>query len=100
MFSLTGKQAVVTGGGSGIGRAISLLFARQGAEVHIIELNAETGQQAADEIRQAGGLAHVHAADVAQQAQVVAAFQAIGRVDILVNNAGIAHVGNVEATAE
>ncbi|MVN75438.1 glucose 1-dehydrogenase [Hymenobacter sp. HMF4947] len=100
MFSLTGKRAVITGGGSGIGRAIALLFARQGAEVHIIELNAEAGQQAADEIRQAGGRAHVHAADVSQQAQVVAAFQAIGWVDVLVNNAGIAHVGTVETTSE
>ena len=100
MFSLTGKQAVITGGGSGIGRAIAQLFARQGAEVHIVELSAEAGQAAAEEIRQAGGRAHVHAADVAQQTQVMAAFEAIGRVDILVNNAGIAHVGNVETTGE
>jgi 2-keto-3-deoxy-L-fuconate dehydrogenase len=100
MFSLTGKKAVITGGGSGIGRAISLLFARQGAEVHIIELSAEAGQPVAAEIQAAGGTAHVHAADVAQQAQVLAAFQAIGSVDILVNNAGIAHVGNVETTSE
>jgi 2-keto-3-deoxy-L-fuconate dehydrogenase len=100
MFSLTGKKAVITGGGSGIGRAISLLFARQGAEVHIIELSAEAGQPVAAEIQAAGGTAHVHATDVAQQAQVLAAFQAIGSVDILVNNAGIAHVGNVETTSE
>nr|GFC89090.1 secoisolariciresinol dehydrogenase-like [Tanacetum cinerariifolium] len=100
MFSLTGKKAVITGGGSGIGRAISLLFARQGAEVHIIELSAEAGQQTMEEIQQAGGTAHVHAADVSQQAAVVAAFKAIGQVDILVNNAGIAHVGNVETTPE
>ncbi|RZK34839.1 MAG: SDR family oxidoreductase [Hymenobacter sp.] len=100
MFSLAGKSAVITGGGSGIGRAISLLFARQGAAVHIIELSAEAGQPAAEEIRQAGGTAHVHAADVSEQAAVVAAFEAIGRVDVLVNNAGIAHVGNVETTSE
>ncbi|QDA58956.1 SDR family NAD(P)-dependent oxidoreductase [Hymenobacter jejuensis] len=100
MFDLTGKQAVVTGGGSGIGKAISVLFARQGAEVHILELNLEAGQHTAEEIRHAGGQAHVHAADVSQQAQVVAVFQQIGRVDILVNNAGIAHIGNVENTTE
>ncbi|GAA4496690.1 SDR family oxidoreductase [Hymenobacter ginsengisoli] len=100
MFSLTGKHAVVTGGGSGIGRAIALLFARQGAILHLLELSAEAGQAVAAEIAQAGGLAHVHAADVSQQAAVVAAFQAIGRVDILVNNAGIAHVGTVETTSE
>ena len=100
MFNLIGKSAVITGGGSGIGRAIARLFARQGAEVHLLELNAEAGQQAADEIRRAGGVAHVHAADVSQQAAVVAAFRAIGRVDVLVNNAGIAHIGNVEHTSE
>ncbi|HEX8327687.1 MAG TPA: glucose 1-dehydrogenase [Hymenobacter sp.] len=100
MFDLTGKKAVVTGGGSGIGQAICVLFARQGAEVHIVELNAEAGQQTADAIRQQGGTAHVHAADVAQQARVVEVFQEIGRVDILVNNAGIAHVGNVENTPD
>ncbi|MBO2010128.1 SDR family NAD(P)-dependent oxidoreductase [Hymenobacter negativus] len=100
MFSLTGKTAVITGGGSGIGRAIALLFAKQGATVHIIELSAEAGQQTAADIHAAGGQAQVHAADVSQQAAVVAVFQAIGRVDVLVNNAGIAHVGNVETTSE
>ncbi|MDO7851678.1 SDR family NAD(P)-dependent oxidoreductase [Hymenobacter convexus] len=100
MFKLTGKTAVITGGGSGIGRAIALLFARQGAAVHIIELNAEAGRDVVAEIEQAGGQARVHAADVSQQAAVVAVFQAIGRVDVLVNNAGIAHVGTVETTSE
>jgi NAD(P)-dependent dehydrogenase (short-subunit alcohol dehydrogenase family) len=100
MFSLTGKTAVITGGGSGIGRAIALLFAKQGAHVHIIELSAEAGQQTAADIQAAGGQVQVHAADVSQQAAVVAVFQAIGRVDVLVNNAGIAHVGNVETTSE
>ncbi|KAA9331681.1 SDR family oxidoreductase [Hymenobacter busanensis] len=100
MFNLSGKTAVITGGGSGIGRAISQLFARQGASVHIIELSAAAGQATADEIAAQGGRVQVHAADVSQQAQVAATFAAIGRVDILVNNAGIAHVGNVENTAE
>ena len=45
MFSLKGKSAVITGGGSGIGKAISILFAKQGATVHIIELNADAGSR-------------------------------------------------------
>lgn len=100
MFSLAQKTAVITGGGSGIGKAIAKLFAQQQATVHILELNAEAGQQAVAEIEQAGGTAQAHGADVSNQAQVLAAFQAIGRVDILVNNAGIAHVGKLENTAE
>lgn len=100
MFDLTGKHAVITGGGSGIGQAIAQLFARQGAAIHIIERTLEAGQATADEIRQAGGTAQVYAADVSQQAQVLAAFANIERIDILVNNAGIAHVGTVENTAE
>lgn len=55
MFSLKGKSAIITGGGSGIGRAISVLFAKQGALVHIIELNAEAAAQTIDEITKAGG---------------------------------------------
>ena len=97
MLSLTGKTAVVTGSGSG--QASSGLFTRQGAAVHILELNAAAGQQMAAEIQQAGRLlAHVRAVDVSQQA-AVAAFQATGR-DVLVNNADIAHVGNVKNTSE
>ncbi len=98
MFQLTGKTAIITGGGSGIGKAISLLFARQGAYVHIIDLNKEGAQPVADEIIAAGGDASVHACDVSDQAQVVSVFDSIGQADILVNNAGIAHVGNVETT--
>ncbi|NML64590.1 SDR family oxidoreductase [Hymenobacter sp. RP-2-7] len=100
MFSLANKTAVVTGGGSGIGLAVAELFARQGAVVHILERDAATGQAAVDRITEAGGTAHAHVADVADQAQVRAAFAQIGQLNILVNNAGIAHVGNVENTTE
>jgi 2-keto-3-deoxy-L-fuconate dehydrogenase len=100
MFSLKYKHAVITGGGSGIGRAISVLFAQQGAAVHIIELNADAAAQTADEINTAGGNAFSYTADISKQEQVLEVFKQIGIVDILVNNAGIAHVGNLENTTE
>ncbi|WP_432713674.1 SDR family NAD(P)-dependent oxidoreductase [Pedobacter sp.] len=99
MFSLKGKTAVITGGGSGIGKAIAQLFAKQGAAVHIIELNAEAAAATVAEIA-ADGVAFAHSCDVSQQEQVINIFQQIGKVDILVNNAGIAHVGNLENTSE
>ena len=100
MFSLTEKNAVITGGGSGIGKAIALLFARQGAVVHIIELNSENAQQAVNEIKQEGGKAFAYSADVSRQDQILETFNQLAKVDILVNNAGIAHVGKVEGTTE
>ena len=98
MFSLKSKSAVITGGGSGIGKAISLLFAQQGAHVHIIEVNNEAGASTVNEIKAAGGSALSHTCDVSKQQDVVALFNSIGVIDILINNAGIAHVGNVENT--
>jgi len=100
MFSLKGKSAIITGGGSGIGKAISLLFAKQGAHVNIIELNAEAAAQAVEEIKAAGGIATAYGCDVSNQATVISVFDQIGAIDILVNNAGIAHVGKVENTSE
>ncbi|WAC39774.1 SDR family NAD(P)-dependent oxidoreductase [Pedobacter sp. SL55] len=100
MLSLKNKTAVITGGGSGIGKAISQLFAKQGAVVHIVELTTEAGQQAADEINALGGNATVHACNVANHQQVLNVFDKIGNVHILVNNAGIAHVGKADTTAE
>jgi 2-keto-3-deoxy-L-fuconate dehydrogenase len=100
MFSLINKSAVITGGGSGIGRAIALLFAKQGATVHIIELNADAATGVVEEIAVAGGQAKAYAANVADQQAVLGVFAEIGKVDILVNNAGIAHVGSLENTAE
>jgi 2-keto-3-deoxy-L-fuconate dehydrogenase len=100
LFSLENKKAIITGGGSGIGRAIALLFAAQGAEVHIIELNKEAGQDVAEEIKSAGGTAFVYGCNVISQQQVKAVFERIGPHHILVNNAGIAHIGKVETTGE
>jgi 2-keto-3-deoxy-L-fuconate dehydrogenase len=100
MLSLKNKTAVITGGGSGIGRAIALLFAKQEATVHIIELNEESGNTVINEIKEAGGKAFVHACNVTNQKDVHAVFEKIGSVNILVNNAGIAHVGKADTTAE
>ena len=99
MFSLKGKSAVITGGGSGIGKAISKVFAAQGADVHIVELNTDAGSAVATEINKSGGKASVHSCDVSDQASVVSLFKSFGKIDILVNNAGIAHVGKADNTA-
>jgi NAD(P)-dependent dehydrogenase (short-subunit alcohol dehydrogenase family) len=100
MFSLKNKEAVITGGGSGIGKAISKLFAAQGARVHIIELNNEAAEQVVAEIKETKGDAIVWQADATNGAQVKQVLNKIGKIDILINNAGIAHVGNVENTTE
>jgi 2-keto-3-deoxy-L-fuconate dehydrogenase len=98
MLQLTDKIAIITGGGSGIGKAISLLFARQGATVHIIEMNTDASKEVITQITYDGGRAFAHACDVSNQEQVIKTLNKIKNVDILVNNAGIAHVGKVENT--
>ena len=70
MFELNQKRAVITGGGSGIGRAIALLFARQGAQVQIVDVSDEACSTVAAEIHAAGGEAQAHPCDVTQQAAV------------------------------
>lgn len=100
MFSLQNKSAVITGAGSGIGKAIAQLFAKQGAVVHIIELTENAGKECVDEINNTGGNALLHVCDVSNQQDVLKTFSAIGKTDILVNNAGIAHVGKAHTTCE
>ncbi len=102
-FSLSGKNALITGAGSGIGRAIAKTFAEAGATVHALELNTEAGESLVTEITEAGGKAKHHSCDVASQASLKSVADAIAAeasIDILVNNAGIAHVGNLESTSE
>jgi NAD(P)-dependent dehydrogenase (short-subunit alcohol dehydrogenase family) len=100
MFSLVNKKAVITGGGSGIGKAIAITFAAQGASVHVLELTTEAGADTAATIKAAGGQVTVHACDVASKEEVVAVFASIGQLDILVNNAGVAHIGKADTTPE
>lgn len=75
MFRLDNKTSVITGGGSGIGKAISILFAKQGAAVHIIELTDEAATQTVNEIKNAGGNISSHVADVSDQSTVVNIFK-------------------------
>ncbi|MCW5516859.1 SDR family NAD(P)-dependent oxidoreductase [Muriicola sp. Z0-33] len=102
-FSLENKTALVTGGGSGIGRAISMALAQQGAIVHILDIDQDGSAEVLKEIRDDGGDANVHSCNVAIQDEVketVAEITKSSGIDILINNAGIAHIGNVETTTE
>lgn len=93
MGKLEGRMALVTGGSRGIGRAIALAFAREGAGVAILDLRGEAAQATAAELAAAGAPSFAVAADVGDEESVraaVAEVQAtLGRIDILVNNAGI-----------
>lgn len=100
MFRLDNKTAVITGGGSGIGKAIAKLFAQQGAIVHIIELNEETSKQTIEEIKNEKGIAFSHTCNVVDQKEVLRTFENIGAINILVNNAGIANIGKADTTSE
>ena len=100
MFELKQKKAVITGGGSGIGKSIASLFARQGAIVHIIDISEAACADALREITAAVGPAGAHACDVTREETVRATFAAIGPLDILINNAGVAHVGKADNTSE
>lgn len=100
MFKLTNKHTIVTGGGSGIGRAVCQVFAQQGAIVHVTDISEESCMQTVYAIREAGGEAYGHVCDVTRQDAVVECYQQIGRIDILVNSAGISHIGKADTTPE
>jgi NAD(P)-dependent dehydrogenase (short-subunit alcohol dehydrogenase family) len=99
IFSLKNKTAIITGGGSGIGKAISGLFVEQGVNVHVLEYDKENIQALEKEFK---GL-KAHFCDVSKHDEVEKIIKDIaseGKIDILINNAGVAHIGNIENTTE
>lgn len=102
-FRIDQKVAVITGGGSGIGRSISETFAAQGAFVHILDIDEDSATRTVEAIRSRGHSAAYHPCQVADQAAVVETIDAIQRqhpIDILVNNAGVAAIGKAHETSE
>jgi 2-keto-3-deoxy-L-fuconate dehydrogenase len=94
---------LVTGGGSGIGRAVAQRFALSGACVRVLDIDEGAAKTVANEIMSSGGNATAYRCDVSQQESVKAVFNKVsqeGHIHILVNNAGISHVGNLEGTTE
>jgi len=92
------KHAIITGGGSGIGRAIALRIAEDGNHIVILDLQQEAGDETAELIREAGGSAECLCCDVSETDSVREVFEKLPRADILVNSAGIASIGNIGDT--
>ncbi|WP_031428602.1 SDR family NAD(P)-dependent oxidoreductase [Flavimarina sp. Hel_I_48] len=100
-FQLNGKTALITGGASGIGKAISTVFAQHGAKVYILDYNKEEGAHVARELTDKGFKASFEFCDVADEKQIAELIDRIAnknKIDILINNAGVAHIGNIEKT--
>jgi NAD(P)-dependent dehydrogenase (short-subunit alcohol dehydrogenase family) len=104
MLRLSGKVALITGGGTGIGRACALAFAREGAQVAVAGRRKQPLEAVAGEIEAAGGKALALTCDVTQTASVAAAVsqseQHFGRLDTIINNAGAVVVATAEHTSD
>lgn len=104
MGRLQDKVAIITGSGSGIGKAAALLFAREGAKLIVVDIHEGHGQDVVTEIKQAGGEAAFVRADTGKEADlknmVAQAVKSFGRVDIFWHNAGIAGAGAIDQTSE
>jgi 2-keto-3-deoxy-L-fuconate dehydrogenase len=101
---LAGKVVVITGGSSGIGEATARRFAQEGASVAITSTDTDAGVRVADAIREGGGRARFHHADVRDSARVAELIREVeaeaGRIDVLYGNAGVLAGGTVESTSE
>ncbi len=101
---LSGKNCIVTGSGSGIGRAIATLFAREGASITVADFNLIAARETVENITEDGGTAWPYQVDVSQatpvEALVKEAYGRAGRLDILVNNAGVGVAGTVVTQTE
>jgi NAD(P)-dependent dehydrogenase (short-subunit alcohol dehydrogenase family) len=104
MFRLDKKSVIVTGGGSGIGKAIAHVFAKHGAAVFIFDIDEKAAGIATDEIIAEGGIAQSIILDISDQQKVRNAVEEVtkktGTVDILVCSAGVPHIGTAESTNE
>lgn len=103
-MKLQGKVAVVTGAGSGIGRASAVMFAKEGAQVIVADIRADPGEETVRLINDAGGQGHFVLTDVAKEQQIKGmvdeTVSQCGRIDILFNNAGLSLVKLLDETSE
>lgn len=102
-MDITGRMAVITGAGSGIGKGIAMTFAEAGAKVMILDKNADAGKSVTNEINSNNGSAESYGCDMADWEQVQQIMMEIHKehhsIDILVNNAGISHIGTLDTTS-
>lgn len=104
IMELAGKTALITGAGSGIGRATSLRLSKEGARVAVVDIDSTWGNETVDMIEAAGGQALFLETDVTKESEIKSSakqtVEAFGGIDILANNAGIVVIANITETSE